>query len=71
VTSVGVVVPKAPLERTGTGGMYPAGEGWFVVNLRDTRLGAARGHLLRAEALLDEQAREHASHSVPRADREG
>jgi hypothetical protein len=29
---------------------------------------AARGHLLNAETLLDEQAREHASHSVPRAD---
>ena len=29
---------------------------------------AARGHLLNAEALLDEQAREHASRSVPRAD---
>jgi len=29
---------------------------------------AARGHLLRAEGLLDEQAREHASHSVPQAD---
>ena len=29
---------------------------------------AARGHLLEAEALLDEQAREHAARSVPRAD---
>ena len=29
---------------------------------------AARGHLLNAEALLDEQAREHASRSVPRAE---
>ena len=29
---------------------------------------AARGHLLEAEALLDEQAREHARRSVPRAD---
>jgi hypothetical protein len=29
---------------------------------------AARGHLLNAEALLDEQAREHASRSVPRGD---
>jgi hypothetical protein len=29
---------------------------------------AARGHLLNAEQLLDEQAREHASRSVPRAD---
>jgi hypothetical protein len=28
---------------------------------------AARGHLLNAGALLDEQAREHASRSVPRA----
>jgi hypothetical protein len=29
---------------------------------------AARGHLLEAEALLDEQAREHACRSVPHAD---
>jgi hypothetical protein len=29
---------------------------------------AARGHVLNAEALLDEQAREHAGRSVPRAD---
>ena len=29
---------------------------------------AARGHILSAEALLDEQAREHAGRSVPRAD---
>jgi hypothetical protein len=29
---------------------------------------AARGHLLNAETLLDEQAREHASRSVPRGD---
>lgn len=29
---------------------------------------AARGHLLNAEALLDAQAREHASRSVRRAD---
>lgn len=29
---------------------------------------AARGHLLRAEDLLDGQAREHADRSVPRAD---
>jgi len=29
---------------------------------------AARGHLLNAEARLDEQAREHAARSVPRAD---
>jgi hypothetical protein len=29
---------------------------------------AARGHLLKAAALLDAQAREHAEHSVPRAD---
>jgi hypothetical protein len=29
---------------------------------------AARGHLLKAEKLLDAQAREHAEHSVPRAD---
>jgi uncharacterized cupin superfamily protein len=31
------VVPEAPLERTDTGGVYPAGEGWFVVNVRDAR----------------------------------
>jgi hypothetical protein len=29
---------------------------------------AARGHLLSAEALLDEQARTHAARSVPRGD---
>jgi hypothetical protein len=29
---------------------------------------AARGHVLNAEALLDERAREHASRSVPRVD---
>jgi hypothetical protein len=29
---------------------------------------AARGHLLNAVSLLDEQAREHASRSVPRGD---
>jgi len=29
---------------------------------------AARGHLLNAEALLDEQARTHASHAVARGD---
>ena len=28
---------------------------------------AARGHVLQAEALLDEQAREHARRSVPEA----
>ena len=28
---------------------------------------AARGHMLQAEALLDEQAREHAGRSVPEA----
>ena len=28
---------------------------------------AARGHLLKAEELLDAQAREHAEHSVPDA----
>jgi hypothetical protein len=28
---------------------------------------AARGHMLEAEALLDEQAREHARRSVPKA----
>jgi hypothetical protein len=29
---------------------------------------AARGHLLSAQALLDEQAREHAARSVPQGD---
>ena len=33
-TSLGIVVPEAPLERTETG-MRPAGEGWFVLNARD------------------------------------
>ena len=30
------MVPEAPLERT-ENGAYPAGEGWFVVNVRDTQ----------------------------------
>lgn len=30
------MVPEAPLE-TGEGGLYPAGEGWFVLNVRDSR----------------------------------
>jgi uncharacterized cupin superfamily protein len=30
------VVPEAPLE-AGDAGLYPAGEGWFVVNARDTQ----------------------------------
>ena len=30
------MVPEAPLEQTGRG-LVPAGEGWFVVNARDTR----------------------------------
>jgi uncharacterized cupin superfamily protein len=30
------VVPEAPLERNDAG-LYPAGEGWFVVNARDTQ----------------------------------
>lgn len=30
------VVPEAPLERTDTG-VVPAGEGWFVLNVRDAR----------------------------------
>ena len=29
-------VPEAPLERN-EAGLYPAGEGWFVVNARDLR----------------------------------
>jgi len=31
------VVPEAPLERNEAGGLYPAGEGWFVVNARETQ----------------------------------
>lgn len=31
------MVPEAPLERTSTGGLVPAGEGWFVVNAREAR----------------------------------
>jgi uncharacterized cupin superfamily protein len=34
--SVGVVVPEASLERT-KDGVRPVSEGWFVVNLRETR----------------------------------
>lgn len=30
------MVPKAPLERNDAG-LYPAGEGWFVVNVRDAQ----------------------------------
>ena len=30
------MVPEAPLER-GDAGLYPAGEGWFVVNARDAQ----------------------------------
>ncbi|HET8968029.1 MAG TPA: cupin domain-containing protein, partial [Gaiellaceae bacterium] len=30
------MVPEAPLERN-EAGLYPAGEGWFVVNARDTQ----------------------------------
>jgi uncharacterized cupin superfamily protein len=36
VTSVKTVVPEAPLERT-EHGLAPAGEGWFVLNVRDAR----------------------------------
>ena len=31
------MVPEAPLEKTEHGASFPAGEGWFVVNARDTR----------------------------------
>jgi uncharacterized cupin superfamily protein len=31
------VVPEAPLEQDEQGGVRPVGDGWFVVNLRDTR----------------------------------
>jgi uncharacterized cupin superfamily protein len=31
------VVLEAPLERNEAGGLYPAGEGWFVVNARDAQ----------------------------------
>jgi uncharacterized cupin superfamily protein len=31
------VVPEAPLERNDAGGLYPAGEGWFVLNARDAQ----------------------------------
>jgi uncharacterized cupin superfamily protein len=34
---VQTVVPEAPLERNDAGGLYPAGEGWFVVNARETQ----------------------------------
>ena len=29
------MVPEAPLERNDAGGLFPAGEGWFVVNARE------------------------------------
>jgi uncharacterized cupin superfamily protein len=35
-TSLGIVVPEAPLEKTDHGS-YPVGEGWFVLNLRDAQ----------------------------------
>ena len=34
-TSLETVVPEAPLEPNDAGGLYPAGEGWFVVNARE------------------------------------
>jgi uncharacterized cupin superfamily protein len=34
--TVTVVVPEAPLERNDVG-LYPTGEGWFVLNVRDVR----------------------------------
>ena len=36
VTSVKTVVPEAPLERA-ENGLAPAGDGWFVLNVRDAR----------------------------------
>jgi uncharacterized cupin superfamily protein len=36
-TSLGIVVPEAPLEQNAAGGAYPSGEGWFVVNARDAQ----------------------------------
>jgi uncharacterized cupin superfamily protein len=35
-TSLGVVVAEAPLERNDSG-LYPGGEGWFVVNAREAQ----------------------------------
>jgi uncharacterized cupin superfamily protein len=35
--SLETVVPEAPLERNETAGLYPAGDGWFVVNARDAQ----------------------------------
>jgi uncharacterized cupin superfamily protein len=32
-----LMVPEAPLEPNDAGGLYPAGEGWFVVNVRDAQ----------------------------------
>lgn len=32
-----LVVSEAPLERNEAGGLYPAGEGWFVVNAQDAQ----------------------------------
>ena len=37
------MVPEAPLEQNDAGGLYPAGEGWFVVNARDTQWFASDG----------------------------
>ena len=41
--SLETVVPEAPLERNEAGGLYPAGDGWFVVNARDTQWFASDG----------------------------
>lgn len=35
--SLETVVPEAPLERNEAAGLYPAGDGWFVVNARDAQ----------------------------------
>ena len=31
------MVPEAPLERNDAGGLYPVGEGWFVLNAREAQ----------------------------------
>jgi hypothetical protein len=70
------VAPEAPLERNDAG-LYPAGEGWFVLNARDARwfesdgMGVYTPFTRPTAKLYDEaaaeleQAREHASHARP------